>query len=145
MVVHAAAIRPPVRYHPVVVRWITHEQEPLEQLVQQIPRRATYLLAGGGRFRLTEPFTSCDGCPVPAWSAAGRLYGTGPRLLRFSRVRIRISAWSATACELQLCPASRHIRRWAAGRHARYFALAHESADTLAGLLVRPGRPAAGG
>lgn len=127
-----------MRYDPVVVRWITHGQKPLTQLVQQIPRRATYVLAGGGRLCITEPFTRGDSCVVPTWWAAGRLYGTGTRLPRFSRINIRINAWSATTCELQLYPASRHIRRWAAGRHARYFDLAHKSADTLADRLVTP-------
>lgn len=34
------ATGPPVRDDPVVVRWITHRDQPLEQAVRQIPRRA---------------------------------------------------------------------------------------------------------
>lgn len=134
------AFTSPMPYQPVVVRWFTTwGPMPLEQLVQQVPPRATYALAGGGRLRVAEQFTRCDSGTVPTWSATGSVYGTGPRLLRLARINIRITAWSVTACMLQLYPASRHIRRWAAGRQERYFDLAHNAADTLAHLLAKLG------
>jgi hypothetical protein len=74
-------------------------------------------------------------CASTVWRASGRLIGAGPRLARFTRIDIEVRAASSGTAELRLVPRSRHIHRWAARRHRRYFRLAHAAGDHLKQLL----------
>lgn len=122
-------------YHPVVVRWVSPGARLLGQRLEQVLPGATYRLAGKGRLCVVRQFArgGCD--TVPTWTAPGRLYGAG-RLLRSTRITMRVTAWPGTTGMVQLYPASRHLRRWSASRRARYFDLAHRATDTMAAILA---------
>lgn len=77
----------------------------------------------------------------PTWAGAGRLYGRGPRIARYARVHVWISAWSDDAVELQIRPVCRYPFNWGRRRRRRYFELAHLAADHVWLLLARAGAP----
>ncbi len=77
---------------------------------------------------------------IETWHGRGRLYGRGPRLARYARVEIVLTAWSDEASELTLRPVCPYPLRWGARRLRRYFALAHLAGDHLARVLADAAR-----
>jgi hypothetical protein len=116
-------------------------------LVQQVLLDSTVFGAGdalqlgpGGVLRIDKPFSAMPSDPTRAWQATGRLYGRGPRIVRYARVELEIAAWSDDASELRLLPVARHLTRWGTRRHRRYFTLAHDGADFILELLTAAAR-----
>jgi hypothetical protein len=93
-----------------------------------------------GVLRIDEPFSAIQSGRAPTWQATGRLYGHGPRVVRFNRVELEVAVWSDDASELRLRPVARGVTRWGARRQRRYFALAHESADFILHLVTAAAR-----
>lgn len=94
-------------------------------------------LGDAGALVVTEPFRRVDGTRA-AWRASGRLYGRGPRLARYTRVELEVSAWSDKASELVLRPVNRSPHHWGLRGLRRYTALAHLAADELERRLRHP-------
>jgi hypothetical protein len=80
--------------------------------------------------RVDRPLTRGSG-PIPVWHTTGRLYGSGPRVARYTRVHLEITAWSEETSELRMRPFTRRIGAWGARRQRRYFARAHDTIDDL--------------
>jgi hypothetical protein len=93
-------------------------------------------LPPAGLLRYEAPFAAGDAPGRPSWQARARLYGRGPRLSRYSRVDVEITAWSGGACELHLRPVARRLATRGVRRQRRYFALAHQAADELVESLM---------
>jgi hypothetical protein len=97
------------------------------------PVRAIRLPAGG-RIQIGLPLRRDEWHPLgrpdlaPA-RALGALYGRSNR--RLCPIEVELSPWSADVTEIALRPAVRSPYSWGAGRLARWFAHAHEAADTL--------------
>jgi len=89
-----------------------------------------------GILRYVDGFASSDGPGRFSWEARARLYGRGPRLFRYARVVLEITARSDWECELHLRPVARRLATWGVRRQRQYFALAHQAADELVEGLV---------
>jgi hypothetical protein len=91
-------------------------------------------LPAGGRVQVELPFRRDQWHPVgrpdlaPA-RAYGALYGRSNR--RLCPVEVELSPWSSTVTELSVRPAVRAPYRWSDRRIGRWFAQAHDAADTL--------------
>jgi hypothetical protein len=110
--------------YEVVTRRLNRRSVLLGKVVSSVP----YAL---GSLRFDEPFTAGGDTTCPRWYATGRLYGTGPRLHKYTRVEVELSAWSKVACELRLRPMTRRVPCWGKRRQRRYFRNAHRSADEM--------------
>lgn len=93
-------------------------------------------LGPSGVLRIDKPFSVMPSGPTRAWHTTGRLYGRGPRIVRYARVELEIAAWSDGASELRLIPIARHLTQWGTRRQRRYFRLAHAGADVVLELLT---------
>jgi hypothetical protein len=96
-------------------------------------------LPEGGRVHVELPFRRDDRHPLgrPELAAArtfGALYGPGGR--RFCVIEVELAPWSRDVTELALRPAVRAPYRWSARRLARWFRLAHDTADLLRSELL---------
>jgi hypothetical protein len=92
------------------------------------------LSASAGALSIDAPFKQGDDL-APTWRTTGRLYGSGPRLARYARVEIEVSAYDASGCELRLRSRCRHLYRWGRRRQRRYFDVAHRSADSIVATI----------
>ncbi|HEX4493923.1 MAG TPA: hypothetical protein VH914_22165 [Acidimicrobiia bacterium] len=70
----------------------------------------------------------------PTW--CGRATALSPRGSTVANVDIEVSMWSPEATCVTVRPVARHPERWSRRRVRRYFALAHETADTVGAVLV---------
>src|SRR4051794_21628070 len=89
-----------------------------------------------GRLHMDGPFEVRGRSSPVTWAASGRLYGRGPRLVRYARIEIEITPWCDRSCELRVRPVARRPASWGGRRQDRYFALAHRSSDQLLRLLT---------
>jgi hypothetical protein len=80
------------------------------------------------------PFARGSG-PIPVWHTTARLYGSGLRIARYTRVHLEIAAWSERASELRIRPVTRRIGAWGVRRQRRYFARARDTIDDLSRSL----------
>jgi hypothetical protein len=118
---------------PVVVRRIkTPPSEVAQRIVWEGEPPARVGLGRLGELRVGSHIRSDGSGPGEVWLIPSRLVGSGPRIVRFSRVDIEIRPASSQTVELRLLPRSRHIHRWGTRRHRRYFQLAHAAADQVA-------------
>ena len=85
--------------------------------------------------RLDSSFRCVEAYPTPVFRADASLLSERGKPM--ARVEVELSPWSATTdTELVVRPAAAHPERWTATRARRYFAHAHESADSLTALLL---------
>lgn len=111
----------------------THE---LPAVLHRSGHGRTHLPLGpSGRLQLTEPFSVVAGT-AGRWRTRARLFGTGIRLVPYTRVVVELSSWSPDASELRLRPVSRAPHAWGVSRLRRYLRLAPLAADALATHLV---------
>jgi hypothetical protein len=108
----------------VVTRLVNQRASSLQQIVGRMP-------PGEGHLRFHRPFIAAIDAGCPSWHATGRLYGSGLRLARYTRVNIELTAWSDHATELRVRPVTRRLPTWGKRRQRRYFQLAHRTADDL--------------
>ena len=91
-------------------------------------------LPAGGRVQVELPFRRDEWHPggrpdLAAARAYGALYGRSNR--RVCPVEVELSPWSNAVTELSVRPAVRAPYRWSGRRIGRWFAHAHDAADTL--------------
>jgi hypothetical protein len=111
-----------------VTRHLDRSLWPLQELLDMLP--------GAERLCLETPFAVHSSMP-PVLCASGRLYGSGIRIARYTRVVLELMAWSGGATELRLRPVTRNIANWSERRQRRYFDVAHDTMDELVRLLDR--------
>jgi hypothetical protein len=115
--------------YETVTRRINRSLSSLAQVVESVAATVRPL-------RVELPFATAPGTP-PVLRTTGRLYGRGPRVARYTRVDVELSAWSHGATELRIRPVTRRVPAWSRRRQRRYFDVAHRTVDELARTLDR--------
>jgi hypothetical protein len=92
-------------------------------------------LGAAGWLRPEGAFVTVDG--GVAWQARGRLYVRRRGIVRYARVELEVSAWSAHASQLWLRPTCRSPLRWGRRRLRSYLDAAHLAADVLVAVVTR--------
>jgi hypothetical protein len=125
---------------PVVVRWVHHGRRPVDEVlgdVSTFPVAESTSLGAGGTLRLDRPFArSTDGNGTVAWSAPGRVVTRVASMVRFARVEIAVIVWSDELSEVTVRRRGRQVLSWGERRERRYFDLAHDAAEYVAGALA---------
>jgi len=121
-----ATITPLPRNFDTVTRRLDRSLWSLQELLDVLP--------GAERLQLETPFEAHYSTP-PVLCATGRLYGSGFRMARSTRVVLELMAWSGGTTELRLRPLTRRVPNWSERRRRRYFDSAHDTMDELVRLL----------